>query len=105
MSISEIPEISVQQFEAMRNAGAEFFLLDVRNPDEYESANLGGYLIPLNELPTRLNELNKDQQIIVHCHAGGRSSRAVEYLLQHGFTHVYNLRGGLSTWQREIGSV
>lgn len=97
-----IPEITVQQFQALRDAGEPFFLLDVRNADEYATANLGGHLIPLMELPTRLSEISKDQQIIVHCQAGGRSSRAVEYLLQQGFTNVCNLRGGLNAWQKEI---
>jgi len=100
-----LPEISVQELEAMRNAGDKFFLLDVRNQDEYQTANLGGHLIPLSELPTRLDELKKDQPIVVHCQAGGRSSRAVEYLLQQGFSDVCNLRGGLTAWQREIGLV
>lgn len=97
-----LPEITVQQLEAMRNAGDDFFLLDVRNADEYAAANLNGHLIPLSELPMRLSELKKDQMIVVHCQAGGRSSRACEYLLQQGFTEVYNLRGGLTAWQREI---
>ncbi|MDX1901618.1 MAG: rhodanese-like domain-containing protein [Gammaproteobacteria bacterium] len=98
-----LPEITVQELEAMKNAGDTFFLLDVRNPDEYATANLGGHLIPLNELPMRLNELKRDDMIVVHCQGGGRSSRACEYLLQQGFTNVHNLRGGLTAWQREIG--
>jgi adenylyltransferase/sulfurtransferase len=98
-----IPEISVQELEALGNTGADFMILDVRNPDEYAVCNLGGHLIPFNELPNRLDELNKDQQIIIHCHAGGRSRRATEYLLQQGFKKVFNLRGGISTWMNEIG--
>ncbi len=97
-----VPEISVQELEALRNANADFMLLDVRNPDEYELCNLGGHLIPFNELPSRLNELNKDQQIIIHCHAGGRSRRATDYLLQQGFEKVFNLRGGITAWANEI---
>ena len=99
-----IPEISVQEFEALRHTNADFMILDVRNPDEYAICNLGGHLIPFNELPNRLNELNKDQQIIIHCHAGGRSRRATEYLLQQGFKKIFNLRGGISAWTNEIDS-
>ncbi len=97
-----VPEISVQELETLRKTKADFLLLDVRNPDEYTICNLEGQLIPLNELPTRLNELNPDQQIIVHCHAGGRSRRATEFLLKQGFKNVSNLRGGITAWAEEI---
>jgi rhodanese-related sulfurtransferase len=96
------PEISVQELEALRNAHADFFLLDVRNQDEYAICNLGGHLIPFNELPANLDKLNKDQHIIVHCHAGGRSRRATDFLLQQGFRKVENLRGGITAWANEI---
>src|SRR5689334_13188938 len=97
-----IPDISVQELEALRKAKAEHFLLDVRNPDEFALCNLGGYLIPFNELPQRLSELNKEDYIIIHCHAGGRSRRATEFLLTQGFKNVVNLRGGVTAWAKEI---
>jgi len=97
-----IPEISVQELQALQEAKADFLILDVRNPDEYAICNLGGYLIPIKELPSRLGELKRDQQIIVHCHAGGRSRRATEFLIQSGFTNVYNLRGGITAWANEV---
>jgi len=97
-----IPEISVQELDALRKANADFLILDVRNPDEYALCNLGGHLIPFNALSSRLSELNPDQQIIIHCHAGGRSRRATEYLLQQGFKKVFNLRGGITAWANEI---
>lgn len=97
-----IPEISVQQLKELRNENADTFLLDVRNPDEYTLCNLSGHLIPLAELPSRLHELNPDQHIIVHCHAGGRSARATQFLMQHGFKNVHNLRGGITAWANEI---
>jgi len=100
-----VPEISVQELEAMQQAGADYLLLDVRNPDEYVAANLGGRLIPFPELAGRLDELNREQHIVVHCHAGGRSRRATEFLLQQGFAHVSNLKGGISAWVNEIGPV
>lgn len=96
------PEISVQELEALKNAQADFFLLDVRNPDEYAICNLGGHLIPLPELPKHLHELNPEQDTVVHCHAGGRSRRAVEFLIQQGFKKVRNLRGGITAWANEI---
>ena len=97
-----IPEITVQELEALRKANADIFILDVRNPDEYAICNLGGHLIPLNELPIRMKELNPEQHIIVHCKMGGRSSRATEWLLNQGFKHVQNLRGGIMAWANEI---
>lgn len=97
-----VPEISVQELEALRNANADIFILDVRNPDEFALCNLGGHLIPLAELPARYHELNPEQHIIIHCHAGGRSRRATEFLMQQGFKNVCNLRGGITAWANEI---
>jgi sulfur-carrier protein adenylyltransferase/sulfurtransferase len=97
-----VPEITVQELEALRDAKADFIVLDVRNPDEYQICNLNGLLIPLAELPQRLDELDKNKQIIIHCHAGGRSRRATEYLIQQGFSQVYNLKGGITAWANEI---
>lgn len=97
-----VPEISVQELKSLKDAGKDVFILDVRNPDEYAICHLNGTLIPFNELPTRLNELNPAQYIVVHCHAGGRSRRAVAYLMQEGFKNVVNLRGGITAWANEI---
>jgi sulfur-carrier protein adenylyltransferase/sulfurtransferase len=97
-----IPEVTVQQLKALLDAKADIMILDVRNPDEYAICNLGGHLIPFKELATRLHELNPSQQIIIHCHGGGRSSRATDFLMQQGFKHVYNLRGGITAWANEI---
>lgn len=98
-----ISEITVQQLQALKEAKADFFLLDVRDPEEYALGNLGGHLIPLKELPQRLNELNPKAHIIVHCQAGGRSRRATEFLMSQGFANVDNLQGGLNAWLSDIG--
>jgi rhodanese-related sulfurtransferase len=98
-----IPEITVQELQALQDSKAAFFLLDVRDKWEHDAENLGGHLIPLSELPDRLQELKPTQHIIVHCQMGGRSSRAVAFLLENGFTNVHNLRGGIKEWMREIG--
>lgn len=97
-----VPEITIQELAALRQENADFLLLDVRNPDEYAICNLGGKLIPMPVLPAHLHELQPDQQIIVHCHAGGRSRRAVEFLIQNGFKNVFNLKGGITAWAKEI---
>ncbi len=81
---------------------ATFTLLDVREPNEYEICNLGGKLIPLGEVADRMDELDKESEIIVHCKMGGRSSKAVQLLRDHGFTNVHNMRGGIMAWSEQI---
>lgn len=98
----KFPEITVQALDKMRKANEDIFILDVRNPDEYKAGNLGGYLIPLNELPKRFNELDPQKRIVVHCHAGVRSTEATNFLVSKGFKHVYNLKGGIAAWANEI---
>lgn len=97
-----IPEISVKELDTLRKTDKKIVILDVRNPDEYALCNLKGLLIPMPELANRYTELNKNDHIIVHCHAGGRSRRAVEFLLSQGFTKVFNLQGGITAWANEI---
>jgi len=91
----EIAEMTPAEFINLRSQQSSFLLLDVREPEEYEQSNLGGYLIPLRELPKRAHELNSQQMIVVHCKMGGRSMQAVEWLQKNGFQQVYNLTGGI----------
>ena len=95
-------EITVQELKVRLDRGEKPFILDVRNPDEYPIANLGGYLIPLPLLNQRMKELDKEKEIIVHCQTGSRSRRAVEILYENGFSNVRNLKGGTNAWSEEI---
>lgn len=95
-------ETTVQELKKLQDEKANFLLLDVREPFEYDICHLGGKLIPLKKLPEHINELDPNQQIIVHCRSGGRSANAVMFLEQHGFTNVSNLKGGISAWTNEI---
>jgi sulfur-carrier protein adenylyltransferase/sulfurtransferase len=97
-----IPQISVTDFKRKRDAGDNLFLLDVREPHEFQIANLGGHLIPLGDLPARVNELDKSREIVVHCKMGGRSQKAAEFLKQAGFHNVQNLAGGIQAWSEQI---
>jgi len=99
-----VPEITVTELKARLDAGDRPFILDVRRDEEYEIANLNGELIPLDELPDRLDELDaqKDELVIVHCRTGGRSAKAVELLQANGFTNAVNLRGGTHAWSDEV---
>ena len=99
-----VPEITVQELKALMDAGETPFILDVREEQEYAIANLAGMLIPLRQLPNRLDELeeHKDALIVVHCRSGPRSAQAVQYLRSFGFEQATNLRGGVLAWSREI---
>ncbi len=97
-------EIEVEELKEQLDSGKKPVVLDVREPHEYEIANLGGKLIPLRELPSRLKELDSAQDIVVHCKMGGRSQEAVELLKSAGFRKVKNLVGGIDRWAKEIDS-
>jgi adenylyltransferase/sulfurtransferase len=98
-----VPEISVQDLKAMMDRKEDFFLLDVREPVEWEIANLpGAMLIPLGELEERLDEVPRDRKVVVHCKSGGRSARAVGLLRDAGFEDAWNVAGGINAWSEEI---
>ncbi len=100
----DVPEITVQELQAMMEAGETPFILDVREENEFDVANLNGTLIPLQQLPTRLDELeaHRDELVVVHCRSGARSAQAVQYLRAFGFEKARNLKGGVLAWSREI---
>jgi len=90
-------EISVSEAASMRDAGA--FVLDVREPSEWNEYHLpGATLIPLGELASRVNEVPKDQEIVVMCNSGNRSQAGRDILLDAGFTHVTSMKGGIQGW-------
>ncbi len=95
-------EISVEELKLRMDQHADIFILDVREPHEYLIANLGGYLIPLNDLPNRVNELDSSKEFVVHCASGVRSARAVSFLADMGFKKVKNLVGGINAWAEKI---
>jgi sulfur-carrier protein adenylyltransferase/sulfurtransferase len=99
---SGIPEISVEELKRRLDAKEDLFILDVREQNEYNICNLNGVLIPLNELPRRVHELDPNKEMVVHCKMGGRSARAVGFLQQAGFTKVKNLTGGILAWADRI---
>ena len=106
-SVDELPEITVRELKERLDAGEEVAVLDVREPHEYEVANLeaqGAKLIPLGELPNRLSELNQNDEVAVYCKTGGRSAKAVKTLQDAGFGNVYNVEGGITAWSEEIDS-
>jgi sulfur-carrier protein adenylyltransferase/sulfurtransferase len=99
---STMLDITPEELKRRLDAGEDIFVLDVREPNEYQICNLGGYLIPLNDLPKRVSELDSSREIVVHCKMGGRSAKAADFLRQSGFTKVHNLTGGINAWAERI---
>jgi sulfur-carrier protein adenylyltransferase/sulfurtransferase len=95
-------DITPEELKRRLDAGEDLFVLDVREPNEYQIANLGGYLIPLGDLPKRVNELDSSREIVAHCKMGGRSAKAVDFLRQAGFKKVRNLTGGITAWSEKV---
>ncbi|MDQ2658896.1 MAG: molybdopterin-synthase adenylyltransferase MoeB [Verrucomicrobiota bacterium] len=98
-----VREISVGELQRKLSANESFVLLDVREPHEYEIARIdGACLLPLGELPSRLDEFKRDDEIVVHCHSGVRSAFAVQLFEKAGFTRAFNLAGGIDAWSAEV---
>ena len=96
-------EIDVQKLDAMRKAGEAHTLLDVREIQEVDTAAIDGSLhIAMGELLARLDELPRDQPLVVMCHVGGRSSQVVQWMHANGFENALNLTGGIAAWSAEI---
>jgi rhodanese-related sulfurtransferase len=96
-------EISVTELKALLDSGADIQLIDVREPAEFESAQIGGELIPLGTLPQNVDKISKDKQVIVHCRSGKRSANAIMFLESNfGYENLYNLAGGIIAWRDEI---
>ncbi len=96
-------EISVTELKAMMDEGKDFQLIDVREKNEYELADIGGELIPLGTIQDNVAKFSHDKPVIVHCRSGKRSATAIDYLEKnHGFTNLFNLKGGYLAWADEI---
>lgn len=89
-------EISPTELKKWKDAGADFQLIDVREPYEAERCNIGGKLIPLGEVVDRMNEIRKDIPVVVHCKSGSRSSAMIQALsTRYGYDNLINLTGGI----------
>ena len=97
-----IPQITVKELKARRDACEDIFLLDVREPYEFQIAEIGGKLIPQNDVPQRLAEIPRNREIVVHCRSGARSQKIAEFLKQSGYNDVVNVAGGILAWADEI---
>ena len=97
-----VPEIRVEELKQRLDAGENLFLLDVRDEFEYEISNIGGQLIPLPELAKRVNELDASLNIVTVCKMGPRGVKAAQVLHKAGFSHVWNLTGGIHAWSDRV---
>lgn len=95
--------ISVDELKELMDNQADFQLIDVREAFEFQSANIGGELIPLQTLPIHIDKIDKQKQVVVMCRSGKRSANAIMFLEQQaGYQNLYNLDGGILAWASEI---
>jgi sulfur-carrier protein adenylyltransferase/sulfurtransferase len=99
---TSVPEITPRELKQRLDRGDDLFILDVREPHEYQICNLNGYLLPLGDLPKRIHELDSSREIVAHCRSGKRSAEAAEFLRKAGFRKIWNLKGGILAWSDEV---
>jgi sulfur-carrier protein adenylyltransferase/sulfurtransferase len=96
-------EIEPAEVKSKIDRGDSFVLIDVREPHEYQICKIPfARLIPLGELPKRVNELDSADEFVVHCKSGVRSAKAQEFLKQAGFKKVLNMKGGILAWSDKV---
>jgi rhodanese-related sulfurtransferase len=98
-------DISVEDLKRMRDQGADFVLIDVREEQEFADGHLNGKLIPLGQLMERLGELDASAHTVVYCRSGGRSAHATQQLRGAGFQNAWNVSGGILAWSERIDPV
>ena len=100
--VTQVPELTPREVKSRLDRKDDLFILDVREPHEYQICNINGHLIPLGELPRRVHELDSSREIVVHCRSGKRSAEAAEFLQKAGFRKIWNLKGGILAWSDEV---
>lgn len=97
-------EVTVRELKKLVDSNSDFQLIDVREEYEFDEANLKGLLIPMGEVMDNVDKISRDKQVVVHCRSGKRSASVIQALeAQHGFTNLYNLKGGILAYIEEIG--
>jgi phage shock protein E len=100
IDVNNLPEtVDAATLKAVQN-DPNVVILDVREQSEYDAGHIAGVkLIPLGQLPNRVDEVPKDQPVIVTCRTGNRSAQAVQFLRDQGYTNIHNMAGGIVAWQ------
>ena len=97
-------EITAQELKQLIDEKKDFQLIDVREEYEFDEANINGQLSPMGDILDNIDKISRDKQVIVHCRSGKRSSTVISALeSQHGFTNLFNLKGGILAYIDEIG--
>lgn len=102
---NDVPEITPTELKQRLDRGDRLTIIDVREPHEWEIGNLsshGARLIPLGEVPDRLGEIDRDEEIVLQCRSGARSARALQFLQAQGYPRLWNLKGGILAWSDEV---
>jgi adenylyltransferase/sulfurtransferase len=102
---NDVPEITPAELKERLDRGDRLTIIDVREPFEWDIANLEAYgarLIPLQQVPSRMGEIDPDEEVVLQCRSGGRSAQALLYLRQHGYERLLNLDGGILAWSDEV---
>lgn len=96
-------EVTVQELKQLKDSNADFQLIDVREPHEFDICDIGGELIPMADIPNHVDQISKDKQVIIHCRSGKRSGDILLWLEKnHNLENLYNLKGGILAWAKEI---
>lgn len=97
-------EITPSELKSLIDSKSDFQLIDVREEYEFDESNINGQLIPMGEVMDNVDKISKDKQVVVHCRSGKRSATVIGALeSQHGFTNLYNLKGGILAYIEEVG--
>ena len=101
--MTQIPHITPKELKEWMDSGADFQLIDVREPYEHEMVNIGGTLIPMGTVLNQIEQIERDKKVVIYCHSGRRSGDIVRILQQHfGYDNLLNLRGGILAWSDEV---
>src|SRR5262249_21127897 len=96
-------EIAPEELKARIDRGEQVYILDVRNPNEFQICRIpGSTLLPLPEFGQRASEVPRDREVVVHCKSGIRSAKAIQFLREQGYTNLKNLTGGILAWAERI---
>lgn len=97
-------EVTPQELKKLMDEKKDIQLIDVREEYEFDEVNMNGQLIPMGEVMDNIEKIAKDKQVVVHCRSGKRSATVINALeAQHGFTNLYNLKGGILAYIEEVG--
>ena len=98
-------EINATELKQLIDEKKDFQLIDVREEYEYDEVNIKAQLIPMGEVMDNIDKISKDKQVVIHCRSGKRSATVISALeSQHGFTNLYNLKGGILAYLEEVGN-